>query len=146
MDSWDQDRNNADENSPTFIKKMRFHKISLTPLVRYRSMILNLVYHPSRLRRRESRPGISAWFLAGILALTLNNYLQAADSGSAPVNVADAAASTASEMKPYTDVISGADVKFQMVPIQGGKFTMGSPDNERGHKLDETPQHEVEIQ
>ena len=32
-----------------------------------------------------------------------------------------------------------------MVPIPGGKFKMGSPDNEVGHKPDESPVHEVEI-
>ena len=108
--------------------------------------MLNLVYHPCPLHRRERWLGISARFLSAILAISLNSNARAADSESAPVNVADAAASTAAEMKPYTDVISGADVKFQMVPIPGGKFTMGSPDSERGHKPDESPQHEVEIE
>jgi formylglycine-generating enzyme required for sulfatase activity len=32
-----------------------------------------------------------------------------------------------------------------MVPIPGGKFTMGSPAGEPDHKADEAPQHEVEI-
>jgi len=32
-----------------------------------------------------------------------------------------------------------------MVPIPGGKFKMGSPDNEPGHKPGEGPVHEVEI-
>lgn len=54
-------------------------------------------------------------------------------------------ASTAEEMKPYVDVIAGADVKFSMVPIPGGKFLMGSPESEPGRKADEGPQHEVEI-
>ena len=35
------------------------------------------------------------------------------------------------------------DVKFDMVPIRGGKFLMGSPDSEKGHQADEGPQHEV---
>jgi formylglycine-generating enzyme required for sulfatase activity len=67
-------------------------------------------------------------------------------SGNPIVEVPDSVASAASEMKPYTDIISGADVKFQMLPIPGGKFMMGSPDSERGHKPDESPQHEVEIE
>ena len=49
------------------------------------------------------------------------------------------------EMKPYTDVVANAEVTFDMVPIPGGKFVMGSPDGEPGHKPDEAPQHEVEI-
>ncbi len=57
----------------------------------------------------------------------------------------NAAATTEAEMKPYTDVIGNTDVLFDMVPIPGGKFVMGSPDSEPGHKSDEAPQHEVEI-
>src|SRR5258706_783414 len=52
---------------------------------------------------------------------------------------------TAAEMKPYTETISGTDVKFDMVPIPGGKFMMGSPETEAGRGKDESPQHEVEI-
>ncbi len=62
------------------------------------------------------------------------------------MNVPDSVASTAAEMKPYTDIISGNGVKFRMVPIPSGKYMMGSPDSERGHKPDESPQHEVEIE
>ena len=31
------------------------------------------------------------------------------------------------EMQPYKQFISGTDVDFDMVPIPGGVFTMGSP-------------------
>jgi formylglycine-generating enzyme required for sulfatase activity len=51
----------------------------------------------------------------------------------------------ASEMKPYTDTISGTKVKFDMVPIPAGSFTMGSPAGEAGRSEDEGPQHEVAI-
>jgi formylglycine-generating enzyme required for sulfatase activity len=69
----------------------------------------------------------------------------AADVPKAPREVKDADAKTEAEMKPYTDVIANAEVTFDMVPIKGGKFSMGSPDGEPGHKADEAPQHEVEI-
>ena len=49
------------------------------------------------------------------------------------------------EMKAYTNTIPGSEITYDMVPIPGGKFKMGSPDNEPGHKPDESPQHEVEI-
>jgi formylglycine-generating enzyme required for sulfatase activity len=49
------------------------------------------------------------------------------------------------EMKPYTETIPGTRVKFDMVPIAAGNFTMGSPDGEAGHSADEAPQHEVTI-
>jgi len=49
------------------------------------------------------------------------------------------------EMKPFTTTISGSDVSFDMVPIPGGKFKIGSPDNEKGHQPDEGPQKEIAI-
>ena len=52
---------------------------------------------------------------------------------------------TAAEMKPYSVEIPGTSITFDMLPIPGGKFKMGSPENEKGRKPDEGPQHEVEI-
>jgi hypothetical protein len=43
------------------------------------------------------------------------------------------------EMKRYTQKIAGTDVDFDMVPIPGGQFVMGSPPGEKGHKPDEEP-------
>jgi len=62
-----------------------------------------------------------------------------------PVPVADSVATSADEMKPYTEKIPGTEVVFKMVPIKGGKFLMGSPDDEEGRQADEGPQHEVEL-
>jgi formylglycine-generating enzyme required for sulfatase activity len=49
------------------------------------------------------------------------------------------------EMKPYTETIPGTDLKFQMVPIPGGTFLMGSPENEDKRSDDEGPQHPVTV-
>ena len=49
------------------------------------------------------------------------------------------------EMKPYTNTIPGTTVSYVMMPIPGGRFTMGSPAKERGRKPDESPQHKVAI-
>ena len=62
------------------------------------------------------------------------------------VEVPNSNATSAAEMKPYTDVISNTEVKFDMLPIPGGKFTMGSPSTEKGHNADEGPQHEVQVE
>lgn len=71
----------------------------------------------------------------------------ASSSTAKPIlEIPGATAKTAAEMKPYTDVISGVEVKFEMVPIPGGKFTMGSPDGEASRKDDEGPQVEVEVE
>jgi formylglycine-generating enzyme required for sulfatase activity len=59
----------------------------------------------------------------------------------APQSKAEAAA----EMKRYVEPIVGTDLKFEMVPIAGGKFLMGSPAEEKGRQKDEGPQHEVKI-
>jgi formylglycine-generating enzyme required for sulfatase activity len=49
-------------------------------------------------------------------------------------------------MVPYEAVIPGTDVRFEMVPIPGGRFRMGSPPDEEGRLDDEGPQFEVEIE
>ena len=56
-----------------------------------------------------------------------------------------APAASSTEMQPYTTTIVGSEATYDMVPIRGGKFKMGSPENEAGRKPDEGPQHEVEI-
>lgn len=56
-----------------------------------------------------------------------------------------AGAKTAAEMEPYREQISGTNVSFEMIPIPGGTFAMGSPDSESGHKPDEAPQHPVTV-
>ncbi len=50
------------------------------------------------------------------------------------------------EMKPYATTIVGSDVAFHMVPISGGKFKMGSPENEADREADEGPQKEVAVE
>jgi formylglycine-generating enzyme required for sulfatase activity len=50
-----------------------------------------------------------------------------------------------SDMKPYKDVIPHAEISFDMVPIPGGEFTMGTPETEPGRKKDEGPQRKVKI-
>lgn len=49
-------------------------------------------------------------------------------------------------MAPYTDKIPGTDVEFEMIPIPGGTFTMGSPDSEVDRNEDEGPQFEVTVE
>ncbi|WP_437204707.1 formylglycine-generating enzyme family protein [Planctomicrobium sp. SH664] len=52
---------------------------------------------------------------------------------------------TAAEMKPYTQSIRDTDLSFEMVPIPGGEFMMGSPESEAGRVEDESPQHKVQV-
>jgi formylglycine-generating enzyme required for sulfatase activity len=63
---------------------------------------------------------------------------------SAPADNAEA--KTEADMKAYTEVVPGTDLKFDMVPIPGGKYLMGSPASEKGRKDDEGPQVEIAIE
>ncbi|MDO4550380.1 MAG: formylglycine-generating enzyme family protein [Planctomycetia bacterium] len=75
-----------------------------------------------------------------------------------PVSVENADATAEDEMKGYTDVITGTDITFDMVPIKGGSFIMGSSEQEQEkfaadpeilpepfNNAAEGPKHEVKI-
>ena len=48
-------------------------------------------------------------------------------------------------MVPYTATIPGTDVTFEMVPIPGGTFVMGSQESDKVHREDESPVIEVKV-
>jgi formylglycine-generating enzyme required for sulfatase activity len=89
---------------------------------------------------------VQSWVvIANILLASASAAYGAETSVKSPAEVKNADATTEAEMKPYTEVIANADVSFDMVPIPGGKFMMGSPESEADRNDDEGPQHEVEI-
>ncbi len=96
--------------------------------------------------------GVRGWqVLAGTVALAVASLLMldrlVADPAALPeLPVKDASAKTEAEMKPYTELISGTDASFRMLPIRGGKFMMGSPSSEPSRNPDEGPQHEVLVE
>lgn len=47
--------------------------------------------------------------------------------------------------KDYEQIIPGSSIKFKMIAIKGGSFTMGSPENEPGRDADEGPQKKFTI-
>lgn len=49
-------------------------------------------------------------------------------------------------MVPYTETIPGTEVTFRMIPVPGGEFRMGSPDQEEGRKEDEGLQFDVTLE
>ncbi len=63
-----------------------------------------------------------------------------------PVEIPDASAAAESEMKPYKEKLAGMDVVFEMVPIPGGTFVMGSPTDEPDRGEDEGPQFKVKLE
>jgi len=60
--------------------------------------------------------------------------------------VVGANAASEAEMRKYTEKIVGSDHSFDMVPIPGGKFLLGSPDDEPDRSPDEGPQVELKIE
>lgn len=61
---------------------------------------------------------------------------------SLPAGVAD---QETRALAPYTELVPGTSVAFEMLPIHGGGFTMGSPPSERSRRDDEGPAREVVI-
>jgi len=49
-------------------------------------------------------------------------------------------------MVPYTEKIPGTDVSFEMIPIPGGEFLLGSPKDEADRNDDEGPQVRVKVE
>ena len=52
----------------------------------------------------------------------------------------------ARDMKPYKLTIPATDVSFEMLPVPGGEFMMGTPASEKGRRADEGPQHKVKVE
>jgi len=83
--------------------------------------------------------------MLALLLLQTPKY-PAAPPGLPPAAAVEGAeAATPAEMRAYTEPIPGTEARFELVPIAGGRFTMGSPDGEPGRGADEGPQHEVEL-
>ncbi|MFQ5735075.1 MAG: formylglycine-generating enzyme family protein [Planctomycetaceae bacterium] len=88
-------------------------------------------------------------FLQGVLAAGL--LVSACVAGDKPSKknpnvVGNPHAKTAAEMKPYKQRIPGTNVWFEMVPVRGGEFLMGSPAGEKGRNKDEGPQRRVKVE
>ncbi len=73
-----------------------------------------------------------------VVAADIPGVVKEAPAGVRSVKIADG------YMVPYTVKLSN-DVSFEMIPIPGGKFKLGSPASEKGRNADEGPQVEVEI-
>jgi sulfatase modifying factor 1 len=48
-------------------------------------------------------------------------------------------------MTAYAETIPGTEILFEMMPIPGGRFRLGSPTNETGHSRSEGPQVTIEV-
>jgi formylglycine-generating enzyme required for sulfatase activity len=99
---------------------------------------------PSPLPQVTVRASFLLWSLVSI-ALMLPRWAAGEELARPVLEVPNATAAAPDAMKPYTDRIAGSKVAFEMLPIAGGKFLMGSPANEAKRKDDEGPQHEVAV-
>ncbi len=94
--------------------------------------------------------GVSSLVVTLGLVLTLGLQVPVHAESSAPVTDKDAQANQATrppiQMSRYTQKIPGTEITFEMIPVQGGTFVMGSPENEEGHQTDEGPQLLVRVQ
>jgi len=62
-----------------------------------------------------------------------------------PTSCEDSEATCESKMNPYTEQAVDPETAFDMVPIPGGRFMMGSPESEVNRREDEGPQVEMRI-
>jgi len=75
-------------------------------------------------------------------------YVAAAATCLGVTMATDTAASKDRPPKKYTETVtskSGESISFKMVPVPGGTFVMGSPEDEPGGKDDEGPQRKVRL-
>ncbi|HEV2351474.1 MAG TPA: formylglycine-generating enzyme family protein [Terriglobia bacterium] len=87
-----------------------------------------------------------ALFLFGAFLWGISSFYNYKTLPSAAMAKASTRANAAApEMAPYTESLPGSKVKFDMVPIPGGTFMMGSPATEAHRSSDEGPQHPVKI-
>lgn len=82
---------------------------------------------------------------AGICVLALSSAVAVGADKAATESQPGGKITAKAEMKPYTESIAATEVKFEMLPIPGGTFTMGSPEGEAKRNDDEGPQHEVKL-
>src|SRR5262245_20839611 len=93
------------------------------------------------MQRRLQHPliaGLVFGCVAGLLAVTLS------------VGQADTLPTGLPKVEPpqhkgYKETIPDKEVTFEMVPIPGGTYVMGSPESEKGRGADEGPQHPVQV-
>jgi formylglycine-generating enzyme required for sulfatase activity len=93
---------------------------------------------------------LAALALAGLSALLLSAGGAAGEPGGVSpgrtVKVNDLPKVEKHTHKKYTDKIPDTKITFEMVPIPGGAYLMGSPATEKDRKDDEGPQHPVKLE
>jgi sulfatase modifying factor 1 len=89
----------------------------------------------------------------GSIASAQEAVVKQAVQGGLPLGISDAqpqsgpyvALPDGTFMVPYSQRVESTDVSFEMIPIPGGQFVMGSPDEEAGRTEDEGPRFTVDV-
>ena len=88
----------------------------------------------------------AAFVLASVAAVDAKEAVEAPAADSEYVTVPESLAKTEAEMQAYAQPIKDTPLNLEMVPIPGGTFTLGSPDDEADRSDDEGPQLEVKVE
>lgn len=101
----------------------------------------------SRTTRSRCTPALLFLLWAGSYGLAPGCRNQESAPDAEGTEQADAARSTEqlADFVEYIEHIPGTEVRFAMVPIPGGSFTLGSPEGEPGRGEDEGPQRHVRL-
>jgi len=89
--------------------------------------------------------------LVTLLFLTTGLLVLSCKTSNVPVDTSaeSSTASVTAEKNPdfdvYTESITNTDVVFKMVPIEGGSFLLGSPEDEPNREPDEGPRKQVRV-
>ena len=84
--------------------------------------------------------------LSAAALLALGGLVAWAVVAAPPAAAESPAPGVPADMKPFTQQLPESDIKFDMLPIPGGKVLLGSPESEADRQDDEDPQVEVEVE
>ncbi len=110
-----------------------------------RGSIQHYLPHKPEAQARENGPSLALRACLSLPIVAAALVLSSGPSGPEPSQAADPAPLKPADFKAYVETIPGSQVKFEMLPISGGTFMMGSPTTEVGRAPDEGPQHPVAI-
>jgi hypothetical protein len=101
-------------------------------------------------RTAKAMLALSAWFMPIVsntgFGQEATPTLAPGISTTRPDSGPHVALSDGTFMVPYTQKVDSTDIVFEMIPIPGGEFVMGSPDTETGRLADEGPQFTVVVE
>src|SRR5262245_61943880 len=96
--------------------------------------------------KRILQHSLAALAVAGLSALLLSAAREAQGQADKTVfSAKDLPRVEKHTHKKYVDKLPDTRITFEMVPIPGGTFLMGSPDTEKDRNADEGPQHPVQV-